>query len=250
MCGRSWQANSGVEPCPFCRAEQAEAELSVERDSDNWKKHATDALAGGTCPVCFATDEEGHKSECPWGQAEAERAALKETVIQAEMVIEDQKRELKALYQEAQAAHRRVDALRACHESELGVCQEHCPEVTGLRAEVERKTMALEEIIRRNQVEVCIQTETKVGGMVDRYYEKQDGPLAAIARAALAAERKPQAEETDPIECFGCPRFWSSCSPAWEIYFGSVDGWMPAPGVCLDDCPRKQEPQAGAGEDA
>jgi hypothetical protein len=30
-CGRSWQANSGVEPCPFCRAEQAEA----ERDAAN-----------------------------------------------------------------------------------------------------------------------------------------------------------------------------------------------------------------------
>lgn len=54
-----------------------EAELAAEREGDNWKKHAAEAMAGGTCPVCFATDEEGHKSGCPWGKAEAERDALR-----------------------------------------------------------------------------------------------------------------------------------------------------------------------------
>ena len=45
-------------------------------EGDYWMARAKAYLESGCCPVCFATDESGHKGDCPWGQAEAERDRL------------------------------------------------------------------------------------------------------------------------------------------------------------------------------
>ncbi len=33
-------------------------------DSDSWREKATDFWEGGNCPICFGTDEAGHKENC------------------------------------------------------------------------------------------------------------------------------------------------------------------------------------------
>ena len=45
-------------------------------DGDYWQVRATQAIEVGMCPICFETDEAGHKPGCPWGEdeARAERA--------------------------------------------------------------------------------------------------------------------------------------------------------------------------------
>jgi hypothetical protein len=39
-------------------------------DSDDWMQKAKEYMENGGCPVCFATDEDGHTADCEWGQAE------------------------------------------------------------------------------------------------------------------------------------------------------------------------------------
>lgn len=54
--------------------EKLKTELS---DGDDWQQRAKDYLAGGGCPICFCSDEEGHTPKCLWGMAELEIARLK-----------------------------------------------------------------------------------------------------------------------------------------------------------------------------
>lgn len=53
------------------------AELEEElAEGDSWMARATHAQEMGTCVLCFATDEAGHKKSCEWGKAEARIEAL------------------------------------------------------------------------------------------------------------------------------------------------------------------------------
>ncbi len=48
-------------------------ELQTElNEGDYWQERATEFLQNGNCPICFATDEEGHKQLCPWGRLETD----------------------------------------------------------------------------------------------------------------------------------------------------------------------------------
>lgn len=49
-------------------------------EGDSWKKRATEALENGMCPICFATDEAGHKAGCVWGNDLADLELVKEEV--------------------------------------------------------------------------------------------------------------------------------------------------------------------------
>ena len=59
-------------------------------------------------------------------------------------------------------------------------------EVENLVAREKRLRAGLESIIDQNQVDVVVSTRTQQGGTVVKEYEAQDGPLATIARGALA----------------------------------------------------------------
>jgi hypothetical protein len=69
------------------REQQAEIKrLRAEiADGDYWQVRATQAIQNGTCPICFATDEAGHKQGCLWGEDadKAERAEAESERLRA-----------------------------------------------------------------------------------------------------------------------------------------------------------------------
>lgn len=56
------------------RGTRAEVERLREElcDGDYWMERSKAFHECGGCPVCFATDEAGHTTNCPWGKDEAE----------------------------------------------------------------------------------------------------------------------------------------------------------------------------------
>jgi regulator of replication initiation timing len=52
-------------------------------DGDSWQKRATAFLKSGCCPICFSTDEAGHKAGCAWGEVEAERDNIQTAIGEA-----------------------------------------------------------------------------------------------------------------------------------------------------------------------
>lgn len=55
----------------------------VKVESDEWMDEAKHFLELGGCPVCFGTDEEGHKDGCEWG---SEVDALEKKLAEMEAV--------------------------------------------------------------------------------------------------------------------------------------------------------------------
>jgi|GEM_PF-5139078 len=47
--------------------------LDEIEDGDYWKQKSIQFQENGSCPVCFCSDEEGHKNNCEWGAAELDR---------------------------------------------------------------------------------------------------------------------------------------------------------------------------------
>jgi len=66
------------------RAEELEMrikELGDElKEGDYWMQRVKKFLDNGNCPICFATDEEGHKDKCFWGQAETKNKELEKAI--------------------------------------------------------------------------------------------------------------------------------------------------------------------------
>lgn len=58
-------------------AQLAEAKKEIAT-GDYWMTRVKWYMENGGCPVCFATDEDGHTADCEWGQAESQLAAERE----------------------------------------------------------------------------------------------------------------------------------------------------------------------------
>jgi hypothetical protein len=65
-CADYWDINSAF-PSPTKPATPLQ---EARDDSDDWMQKAKEYMENGGCPVCFATDEDGHTADCEWGQAE------------------------------------------------------------------------------------------------------------------------------------------------------------------------------------
>lgn len=68
--------------------EQAEATINVLeteiKEGDYWQERAREYLANGGCPICFCTDEEGHKKNCLWKETESRIKVLAEAIERLE----------------------------------------------------------------------------------------------------------------------------------------------------------------------
>jgi hypothetical protein len=97
---------------------------SGEPDDDAWMQRAKEYAENGGCPVCFATDEDGHTSDCEWGQAEA-RAEKAESELQKWNAAADQSRQPPAFYwQYSEATMRAMQALLSKAEGEVKALRE------------------------------------------------------------------------------------------------------------------------------
>ena len=116
-------------------------------NGDYWQKRATDYLENGNCPICFETDEAGHKPDCTWGQSEKEIERLtKENADLSEQL-------------ETRDAYHALRAKDAYH---------------ALRAKLERYEAALDEIheaLKLANVEspfTCQQSVIKIDAIIAR----------------------------------------------------------------------------------
>ncbi len=50
------------------------------KEGDYWQQRVKEFLSLGGCPICFATDEEGHKEKCEWGITETKLEKLVEAM--------------------------------------------------------------------------------------------------------------------------------------------------------------------------
>ncbi len=84
------EKKKNVENLSFLNKLLAEHNISLEKtmkeledelkEGDYWQQRATEYLQSGGCPICFATDEEGHKEKCEWGKIESRLSSLQEAV--------------------------------------------------------------------------------------------------------------------------------------------------------------------------
>ncbi len=76
-------STSALEGWQACgrRAEATKRKLREQLvHGDYWQERSKLFHELGGCPVCFATDEAGHKPDCPWGKDEAELARLRAVI--------------------------------------------------------------------------------------------------------------------------------------------------------------------------
>lgn len=76
----------------FEEAEMLQSKIQQQQEEiehgDYWMKRATEYLESGSCPICFCTDEAGHKHDCLLGMDEVIIQHQQQTISELEEALE------------------------------------------------------------------------------------------------------------------------------------------------------------------